>query len=300
MSLARASRRARRTARRSPLLARHASTWWCSTEKSATPRLPNSSRKHIGPLFRNVHRRATDGCRACWAASSRVCRPNVTGARSLGSCRITTHLEKLAVRTTIRAIFTPSMTLMGRLNYVEKFVLISVLFAAPLAAVMCAYITDANAQIDFTRSELQGTRYLRPLFTLYADVLQSRYLAKQPQAAGLAAAQTNIRNDCVTQSRRRCHWRQSEHGRGLRGAVARRLNPRDRHAHGRRVRKRRLGHPGADRWGRRHVQPHPRSGVGQLLHHGRCRRGVAKRRGHDESGARPRAGHRAKPGAEGR
>ena len=34
---------------------------------------------------------------------------------------------------------------------------------------MYAYITDANAQIDFANSELSGTRYLRPVNALYAE-----------------------------------------------------------------------------------------------------------------------------------
>ena len=40
---------------------------------------------------------------------------------------------------------------MGRLKYLEKFLLIVVLFVLPLATVMYAYVSDANAQIATTR-----------------------------------------------------------------------------------------------------------------------------------------------------
>jgi len=96
------------------------------------------------------------------------------------------------VHAVLKSIFAPSTAVMGRMKYLEKFLLISVLLIIPLGTVMYAYITDANSQIDFTRSELDGTRYLRPVFTLMADVLQARSAAREPHAAGLPAAQKTI------------------------------------------------------------------------------------------------------------
>jgi methyl-accepting chemotaxis protein len=90
------------------------------------------------------------------------------------------------------AVLRPARGLMGPLKYLEKFVLISVLFVLPLGTVMYAYITDANAQIDFAKSELSGTQYLRPLNALFADVLRARDASERGAAADLATAQKAI------------------------------------------------------------------------------------------------------------
>jgi methyl-accepting chemotaxis protein len=65
----------------------------------------------------------------------------------------------------------------------------------PLATVMYAYITDANAQIDFANSELSGTRYLRPVNALFADVVHARAVSERGPAADLPAAQKAITAD---------------------------------------------------------------------------------------------------------
>jgi methyl-accepting chemotaxis protein len=87
------------------------------------------------------------------------------------------------------AAFNPARALMSRLKYLEKFLVISVLFVLPLATVMYAYITDATAQIDFARAVLSGTRYLRPVNSLYADILRARTANQRDAVPELAAAQ---------------------------------------------------------------------------------------------------------------
>lgn len=91
--------------------------------------------------------------------------------------------------------FEPALRLMGRLKYLEKFVLISLLFVLPLATVMYAYISDANAQIDFAASEMAGTRYLRPLNVVYQDVLRARYAVRRGAAAELTSVQQKLASD---------------------------------------------------------------------------------------------------------
>src|SRR4030081_3793064 len=93
------------------------------------------------------------------------------------------------------AVLKPARSLMGRLKYLEKFLLILVLFVLPLATVLYAYITDANAQIDFANSELSGTRYLRPLNALFADVMRARGASQPGAAADLSTAQKAIAAD---------------------------------------------------------------------------------------------------------
>jgi hypothetical protein len=99
------------------------------------------------------------------------------------------------------AVLKPARSLMGRLKYLEKFLLILVLFVLPLATVMYAYITDANAQIDFANSELSGTQYLRPLNALFADVLHARGASERGAAPELATAQKAITTDMAAVAR---------------------------------------------------------------------------------------------------
>lgn len=73
---------------------------------------------------------------------------------------------------------TPVVALMNRLTYREKFLLISVLFAAPLALVMNLLISELGDRGEFTRKEAMGTRYLRPLMTLFQHAGEARLLAR--------------------------------------------------------------------------------------------------------------------------
>jgi methyl-accepting chemotaxis protein len=81
---------------------------------------------------------------------------------------------------------------MSRLSYVEKMLVVSVVFVLPLGVVMYGYISDANTQIDFTRSELNGTRYLRPLNVVFQDVVRARYAAASSDVTALSTAQQRI------------------------------------------------------------------------------------------------------------
>ncbi len=65
---------------------------------------------------------------------------------------------------------------MNRLKFPQKFLLISLLFALPLALVMTLLILEINTSIDFAEKEKSGTTYLRPLRTFYAYALQNQIL----------------------------------------------------------------------------------------------------------------------------
>lgn len=86
---------------------------------------------------------------------------------------------------------TPVVALMNRLTYREKFLLISVLFAAPLALVMNFLISELADRGDFTRKEAMGTRYLRPLMTLFQHAGQARLLARD-HADGVRGAEAAL------------------------------------------------------------------------------------------------------------
>lgn len=77
----------------------------------------------------------------------------------------------------VRVFLRPALFLMNRLRYPQKFVLISLLFALPLALVMYLLISEINGGIEFAQKEIQGDRYLRPLRQLLEHVAHSRLLA---------------------------------------------------------------------------------------------------------------------------
>jgi hypothetical protein len=72
----------------------------------------------------------------------------------------------------------PAISLMNRLTYPRKFILISVLFLAALGLVMNFMIVEFRKSIDFTAKELEGTRYLRPMIALFRDAGEARRLAR--------------------------------------------------------------------------------------------------------------------------
>ena len=74
-------------------------------------------------------------------------------------------------------LIQPAIAVMNRLKYPQKFILISILFALPLAVVMTVLIAQFDERINFARKELDGAAYLRPLRRLIEDVPQQRALA---------------------------------------------------------------------------------------------------------------------------
>ncbi len=75
--------------------------------------------------------------------------------------------------------FNPAIRLMNRLKFPQKFVLISLLFALPLALVMTLLILEINSSIDFSQKEKSGTAYLRPLRTFYEYAITNKILDQE-------------------------------------------------------------------------------------------------------------------------
>ncbi|MCE9566248.1 MAG: response regulator [Planctomycetes bacterium] len=90
-------------------------------------------------------------------------------------------------------LLAPALAIINRLRYTQKFLLISLLFALPLVLVMYLLITEMNERIAFTQKELEGTKYLRPLRTLYENVAQSRALSREYTAGKVALRPELIR-----------------------------------------------------------------------------------------------------------
>lgn len=75
--------------------------------------------------------------------------------------------------------FRPAVGLMNRLKYPQKFLLISLLFAVPLAYMRAQFLCEVNAGSDLAARELAGTAYLRPLRRLLEDIPPHREQAEQ-------------------------------------------------------------------------------------------------------------------------
>ncbi|HEY1015271.1 MAG TPA: hypothetical protein VGE07_21375, partial [Herpetosiphonaceae bacterium] len=84
-------------------------------------------------------------------------------------------------------VFSPAVGLMNRLKYLQKFALITLLFACPLALVIYLFFSEVNAKIAFAERESQGIAYLRPLRQLLQHALEQRIIAHDSYAMQLDA-----------------------------------------------------------------------------------------------------------------
>lgn len=72
----------------------------------------------------------------------------------------------------ITRIFRPAIALMNRLQYPQKFSLISCIFVVPLSLLMYLLISEIQTRNDFAEKEMYGNAYLRPLRQLWSDIPQ--------------------------------------------------------------------------------------------------------------------------------
>ncbi|MBI3269489.1 MAG: PAS domain S-box protein [Planctomycetes bacterium] len=74
-------------------------------------------------------------------------------------------------------LLAPAVAVMNRLRYPQKFLLISLLFAVPLALSLYFVIEELNVRYDFGRKEIYGDDYNRTLRSLAEHLPQARVLA---------------------------------------------------------------------------------------------------------------------------
>lgn len=79
----------------------------------------------------------------------------------------------------MNTLLSPAITLMDRLRYPRKFVLLSLLFIIPLALVTTLFATSVTADVRFSQRELAGTTYLRSLVTLFDHLLKQQLSSGQ-------------------------------------------------------------------------------------------------------------------------
>jgi len=83
----------------------------------------------------------------------------------------------------VTSFFAPAVGLMNRLTYPRKFLLISVLFALPLALVTVFLFAEINSSLDTARRQTEGLRYLTAVQPLFRAV-QEQMEAMVSTAAG--------------------------------------------------------------------------------------------------------------------
>ncbi|MEN3307092.1 MAG: hypothetical protein V7603_3294, partial [Micromonosporaceae bacterium] len=82
-------------------------------------------------------------------------------------------------------LFRPAVALVGRLRYVQKFVVVGLVLLIPLGVVTFSYVNLQRAQIAFSAKERQGVAYLAPLVALTGGVVAARHDAvRRPDAPG--------------------------------------------------------------------------------------------------------------------
>ena len=101
-----------------------------------------------------------------------------------------------AARLSKRAV-APAESLLGRLRYAQKFVLIGVVLIAPLGWVVKSYIGAQNRDTAFAVKERVGVVYLRPATALLERVVAARSAAVQVAAhkadpSALTAARAGV------------------------------------------------------------------------------------------------------------
>jgi PAS domain S-box-containing protein len=93
----------------------------------------------------------------------------------------------------VKSFFGPAVGLMNRLTYPRKFLLISVVFALPLAIVTVILFAEINASLDIARRQTEGLRYLTAVQPLFRAV-QEQMEAMVTTAAGDAGEVARTKN----------------------------------------------------------------------------------------------------------
>ena len=77
----------------------------------------------------------------------------------------------------MKSFFNPATTLMGRLKYPQKFMLVVILLLIPLVLVMSQFLAKVNEDIDFSSREQLGLEYSDPLVQFLQHVQEHAALS---------------------------------------------------------------------------------------------------------------------------
>jgi diguanylate cyclase (GGDEF)-like protein len=92
----------------------------------------------------------------------------------------------MVVTRAVRLLFGAAAALIGRLRYVQKFVVVGLVLLIPLGFVATAYVGLQRDQIAFSAKERNGVVYLAPLVELASRVAQARHVAVTGDRAAVA------------------------------------------------------------------------------------------------------------------
>lgn len=87
-------------------------------------------------------------------------------------------------------VFSPSIFLMSRFRYPQKFFIISILFAIPITLGSYFFVTKINEEIQTIRFEQHGLKYITPTQKLLKDIQQHRGLTSIYLGGNTAIAQS--------------------------------------------------------------------------------------------------------------
>jgi signal transduction histidine kinase/HAMP domain-containing protein len=95
----------------------------------------------------------------------------------------------------VNGLMAPAIRVMNSLSYLRKFVLISLLFALPLALVLYLLGSEIDQRVDLARKEIQGNTFNRSVRKLYTHVQQSRYLAGATTPGAISGSPDRVQAD---------------------------------------------------------------------------------------------------------
>ncbi len=88
----------------------------------------------------------------------------------------------------IRRFFAPVARLLDLLRYSRKFLLISLLFAFPLALMLLQFLAETQRQVDFSRNEIRGVSYLRQLHQVQDATIRGWLVADLSQISNASTS----------------------------------------------------------------------------------------------------------------
>jgi diguanylate cyclase (GGDEF)-like protein len=74
-------------------------------------------------------------------------------------------------------LFRPATSMLGRLRFVQKFLVLGLVLMVPLGVVALAYVREQNTAVSAATIEREGLRALEPLIRLSEDIATVRHMA---------------------------------------------------------------------------------------------------------------------------
>jgi diguanylate cyclase (GGDEF)-like protein len=99
----------------------------------------------------------------------------------------------------VERVFRPASSLLGRLRFAQKFVVVVLVLALPLGVVVLTYASEQHSRITASQTERVGLAAMRPLLRLAEDVATARHAAA---TSGDAVAVPRADLDTVDETQR--------------------------------------------------------------------------------------------------